>query len=43
MVIKGTTKEILNILENMTEEEFKAKLESNFACGCRSNNSIYYD
>ena len=28
MVIKGTMKEILSILENMTEEEFKAKLES---------------
>lgn len=28
MIIKGTTKEILNILESMTEEEFNAKLES---------------
>ena len=28
MVIKGTMREVLNILENMTEEEFKAKLES---------------
>lgn len=28
MVIKGTMREILNILKNMTEEEFKAKLES---------------
>ena len=28
MVIKGTMKEILSILGSMTEEEFKAKLES---------------
>ena len=26
MVIKGTMKEILNILENMTEEEFRKNL-----------------
>lgn len=26
MVIKGTMKEILNILESMTEEEFREKL-----------------
>lgn len=28
MLIKGTMGEILNILKNMTEEEFKAKLEN---------------
>ena len=27
MIIKGTMKEVLNILENMTEEEFRKKLE----------------
>ena len=26
MVIKGTMREVLNILENMTEEEFKKNL-----------------
>ena len=26
MVIKGTMKEVLSILENMTEEEFRKKL-----------------
>ena len=28
MVIRGTIKEILSFLRSMTEEEFKAKLES---------------
>ena len=28
MVIKGTMREVLSILGSMTEEEFKAKLES---------------
>ena len=28
MIIKGTMKAILNLLGSMTEEEFKAKLES---------------
>ena len=28
MIIRGSMKEVLNILGSMTEEEFKAKLES---------------
>ena len=28
MVIKGTMREVLNILGSMTEEEFKEKIES---------------
>ena len=28
MVIKGTMREVLNILVSMTEEEFKEKIES---------------